>query len=100
MWYYLNYSMNCYDNRHYSVGCEESDSPLGPFKKYENNPILKYKEFEFSGPGHNNFFRRIEDNKLLTSFHIHTDYYNPSGDRRFCIGIVTFDENNKMKIEV
>ena len=98
--YYLNYSFNPYFDRHYSIGCQESMSPLGPFKKYDNNPILGYKENEFSGPGHNHFFRSLENNKLLTSFHIHTDYNHPSGDRRFCIGEVVFDDNLKMKIEV
>ena len=98
--YYLNYSMNCYDNKNYSVGCSESDSPLGPFTKYSNNPILKYKENEYSGPGHNNFFKDLKTNELLTSFHIHTDYNHPSGDRRFCIGKVKFDKDNKMMIEV
>ena len=97
--YYLNYSMNCFDNINYSIGCSESDSPFGPFIKYENNPILKYKENEFSGPGHNNFFKTT-DGILLTSFHIHTHYDKPSGDRRFCIGKVTFDQDLKMKIEV
>ena len=98
--YYLNYSLNPYFDRNYSIGCQESDSPLGPFKKYENNPILKYKEGEFSGPGHNHFFYSLDGKKLLTSFHIHTDYNHPSGDRRFCIGEVKFDKDLKMKIEV
>ena len=98
--YYLNYSLNPYYDRHYSIGCQEAISPLGPFKKYEDNPILAYKENEFSGPGHNHFFRSLDDNRLLTSFHIHTDYNRPSGDRRFCIGEVKFDMNMKMRIEV
>ena len=94
--YYLNFSVNCYDNRNYCVGCSESSNPLGPFKKYEK-PILVYKENDFSGPGHNNFFRSKEG-KLLTSFHIHTFYDNPSGNRRACIGEVCFDDLDRMKI--
>ena len=97
--YYLNYSTNAYYSKKYSVCCSESDKPLGPFKKYEDNPILKYKEGEFSGPGHNNFFRSL-DGKLMTSFHIHTDYNNPSDNRRFCIAEVLFDEKYKMRIKI
>ena len=97
--YYMNYSVNCYDNLHYSVACSEATSPLGPFIKYENNPILQYKENDFSGPGHNNFFVSKEG-ELLTSFHIHTFYDKPSGNRRACIAKVEFDENKKMKIVI
>ncbi len=95
--YYLNFSVNCYNNRNYCVGAAEADDPLGPFVKYKDNPILKYVENEFSGPGHNSVFT-AKDGKLMTAFHIHTDYDKPSGDRRACFGEVVFDENGKMKI--
>lgn len=94
--YYLNYSANCYATRDYSVGCSESDSPLGPFVKYDA-PILTYKQDVYSGPGHNCFFVG-KDGKLYTAFHVHTDYEKPSGNRRACIAEVCFDENGKMRI--
>lgn len=96
--YYLNFSVNCFDNRNYCVACSESLHPLGPFKKYRNNPILKYVENEFSGPGHNCFFRTF-DGQLMTAFHIHTRYDAPSGDRRACFAPVVF-ENDLMKIKI
>lgn len=95
--YYLNYSVNCFDSREYSVGCAESDSPLGGFVKYAHNPILKYREGDFSGPGHNSFFQD-ESGRLFTAFHIHTDYDKPSGNRRACIAEVAFDDNGTMSI--
>ena len=67
-----------------------SDKPMGKFIKYDKNPILRYKENEFSGPGHNCFFTD-KDGQLMTAFHIHTDYDKPSGDRRACIAPVRFD---------
>lgn len=97
--YYINYSADGYTSRYYCVCCAESDSPLGPFEKYANNPILHYNENDFSGPGHNAFFTGA-DGKLYTSFHIHTDYNNPTGDRRVCIARVDFDENGKMIIDL
>ncbi len=96
--YYLNYSVNCFDSREYSVGCSEGDSPLGPFEKYTDNPILQYRENDFSGPGHNCFFEN--DGKLYTAFHIHTFYNRPGGDRRACIAEVYFDENEKMRFRI
>lgn len=97
--YILNYSVNCYDSLYYSVGASESVSPKGPFIKYENNPILKYKEGEFSGPGHNSFFYD-KSGRLLTAFHIHTHYDKPSGNRRACIAKVAFDDKNKLIIDL
>ncbi len=86
--YYLNFSVNCYDCPAYSVGCAVADSPFGPFEKYPA-PVLKRMEGDFSGPGHNSFFR--DGGKLYTAFHIHTDPARPSGDRRICIAEAGFD---------
>lgn len=97
--YYLNFSVNCFDNRNYCVACSEASDPLGPFVKYKDNPILKYSEDDFSGPGHNCFFT-TKDGSLYTAFHIHTFYEKPSGDRRACFAPVDFDENGRMKIIV
>lgn len=88
--YYLNYSANCYLCPEYAVGCAVAASPLGPYIKYPS-PVLKGDGKDFSGPGHNAFFRD-ETGKLYTSFHIHTDPRRPSGDRRMCIAEAGFDE--------
>ena len=96
--YYLNFSVNCFDNRNYCVGCSESLSPLGHFEKYDNNPILRYRENEFSGPGHNCLFT-AKDGTLTTAFHVHTDYDKPSGNRRACFAKVRFDKDGRMVID-
>ncbi len=94
--YYLNYSGNCYASRHYSIGVSESEGPLGPFKKY-SKPVLKYKENEYSGPGHNMIFKG-KNGKLYTAFHVHTNYDAPSGDRKAYIAKVYF-EDGKLRIK-
>ncbi|WP_020671421.1 glycoside hydrolase family 43 protein [Amycolatopsis nigrescens] len=38
--YYLTYSANNYENEFYGVGYAVSDSPLGPWRKSEANPVL------------------------------------------------------------
>lgn len=38
--YCVTYSCNCFENELYGVGIAFSDSPLGHYKKYENNPII------------------------------------------------------------
>lgn len=94
--YYMTYSANCYDSKLYSVGVAVADSPLGPYKKSDKNPIMSYIEGEISGPGHNAFFRDGKGN-LVCAFHIHTDYDKPSGDRRYCLCPAEF-ENGELKL--
>ena len=67
--YYLMYSGNGYTSQDYAVGYATSDSPFGPWKKYENNPILhKYKGL--MGVGHGAPFVDKEG-KMRYVFHAH-----------------------------
>lgn len=95
--YYLSYSANYYAGKYYSVCYSTSTKPMEGFIKAAENPILSYIEGEMSGPGHNAYFKDKEGN-LMTSFHIHTDYDHPSGNRRICFAPVHF-ENDKLVID-
>lgn len=97
--YYLNYSVNCFDSREYSVCLATSESPMKNFVKRAENPILKYREGEFSGPGHNCLFTD-KNGELKTAFHIHTFYEKPSGNRRACIANAGFTTDGGMKFDV
>jgi GH43 family beta-xylosidase len=90
--YYMNYSANCYATNEYAICLSVADSPMGPFKKSVNNPVLSCRSDLF-GAGHNAFFEG-KDGGLYTSFHIQTDPEHPSGDRRTVIGRVSFSEKN------
>lgn len=90
--YYLSYSVNYFADRRYSVCYATSSSPLGPFRKASENPILECREKEFSGPGHNMYFHTFEG-KAMTAFHVHTDPDHPSGDRRTCFAPYHFDQS-------
>jgi beta-xylosidase len=68
--YYIMYSANHFGGEHYAVGYATSKSPLGPFKKAANNPILHKntdKGGTVSGTGHNSVI------------------YSPDGKEMFCI---------------
>jgi beta-xylosidase len=39
--YYIMYSANFFGGKNYAVGYAVSDSPLGPFRKADNNPVLQ-----------------------------------------------------------
>lgn len=49
--YYLMYSGSSADSSHYAIGYATAKSPLGPFEKYGENPIVSRTEQIF-GPGH------------------------------------------------
>lgn len=71
--YYLFYSANDFRNPDYAVGYATSYSPLGPWKKFEGNPIISRKNLGYNGTGHGDFF---VDKKGNLQYVFHTHYSN------------------------
>ena len=67
--YYLIYSANDFRNPDYAVGYATSNSPLGPWKKQNGNPIISRTVLGENGPGHGDFF--YKGNDLYYVFHTH-----------------------------
>lgn len=91
--YYITYSCNHTRCEDYAVGYATSRSPLGPFKRYENNPILK-KNDKFCGTGHHSFAYSLDGKQLICAYHCHSgrpDNYKP---RRFCLSPAEFKEQS------
>lgn len=78
--YYLIYSANDYQSPDYGVGYATSSSPLGPWKKYEKNPILQKPVRELVGTGHGAPFLD-KKGKYKYAFHAHysTEKIHPRG---------------------
>lgn len=55
--YYMIYSANDYQSSDYAVGYATSKSPLGPWVKYSNNPIISKESIKFNGTGHGDLFK-------------------------------------------
>src|SRR5678809_1022452 len=54
--YYIMYSANHFGGEYYAIGYGTAASPLGPFKKASNNPVLQKNTDKgglVSGTGHN-----------------------------------------------
>ncbi len=68
--YYLFYSANHFMNIDYSVGYATSDSPLGPWKKNQNSPIIHRSIVGENGAGHGDVFMG-KDNQLYYVYHVH-----------------------------
>lgn len=82
--YYLFYSGGFYGDRTYSMGYATASSPLGPFVKYDKNPIISTTEAA-SGPGNNSFFHTLDGKELLNAYHTHTAPAIAGGNRKLTI---------------
>ncbi len=70
--YYLTYSANGYTSQNYAIGLAISDSPLGDYAKYKNNPILKKDPYlDVYGPGHHSFTYSPDGKELFMVYHKH-----------------------------
>lgn len=68
--YYIMYSANHFGGEYYAIGYATATSPLGPFKKAANNPVLQKNTDKgglVSGTGHNSIT------------------YSPNGKEMFCV---------------
>lgn len=97
--YYLTYSANYFESPSYSIGYATSDSPLGPFVKAEENPILTSGiRKDVSGPGHHSFTVSPDGTQLWAFYHSHSNPLSPSGDRKVNIDRAGFTEDGKLFI--
>ncbi len=91
--YFITYSCNNYENEYYGVGIATSTSPLGPFKKQEDNPIIhEIPNCNLYSTGHGSWFKYNGE-----------DYYSFHGrdslhaNRALYIGKMHFD-NTKCEL--
>jgi GH43 family beta-xylosidase len=96
--YYLMYSANFYASKHYSVGYATSDRPLGPFHKYEHNPVLASNSDDISGPGHHCVIDSPDGSELFVVYHTHTDAALGGGNRQVCIDRMGFREDGSIYV--
>jgi len=89
--YYLTYSANHTANPDYGVGYATSKHPLGPWKKFEGNPILTSDGERINGPGHHSF-AYSPSGKLYMVYHTHFDMTR-MGPRKVAIDLCEFVKN-------
>ena len=69
--YYMMYSANFFGGADYAVGYATSESPLGPFKKSDHNPVLQKNITAggyVTGTGHN-MVLTLSDGQMLCVYH-------------------------------
>ncbi|MFZ5351092.1 MAG: glycoside hydrolase family 43 protein [Bacillota bacterium] len=98
--YYLMYSANFYASKMYSIGYATSDSPLGKYEKYENNPILESEITwkHVSGPGHNSIAASPDGSELFIVYHTHTNPKEGGGNRQIFIDRMGFRKDGSIYV--
>ena len=98
--YYLTYSANGYTSHNYAIGLAISDSPLGEYKKYEDNPILEMsKANNVFGPGHHAFTYSPDGTELFIVYHRHASETSVHS-RVTCIDRAYFAYDEKLGYDV
>lgn len=69
-----------------------SDSPLGPFVKYEENPIL-HDPLDLHGTGHHSFMPTRDENRFVCVFHCHNANPEKFNPRQVCLCMSEFEES-------
>lgn len=95
--YYMIYSANDFRNIDYAVGYAVSDNPLGPWEKYEGNPILSRKHIGENGTGHGDI---VKDKQGDLWYVLHTHNSNSEvAPRKTAIVKVRFTQEDKLAID-
>lgn len=74
--YYMMYSANFFGGENYAVGYATADTPLGPFVKADNNPVLEKNIAQggiVTGVGHNSVTWSRDGKQLYCVYHGRTD---------------------------
>ena len=98
--YYLMYSANFFGGKHYAVGYATSKSPLGPFTKADNNPVLEKntdKGGNVSGTGHNSITWSKDGKQMYCVYHGRTT--ETGHERVVFIDKMKIDENGLLLVE-
>lgn len=98
--YYIMYSANYFGGENYAVGYATGPSPLGPFTKADNNPILQKNSAQggkVTGTGHNSLVFLTNPDRIYCVYHGRT---KESGDQRVVfIDRVKILDNGNLEVE-
>jgi beta-xylosidase len=78
--YLMTYSGMGYLSPDYAVGIATAKSPLGPWKKSSDDPILR-RIPGVSGPGHHSFAMSPDSKEMFIVYHVH-EFLDRPGNRR------------------
>ncbi|MCK4966664.1 family 43 glycosylhydrolase, partial [bacterium] len=96
--YYMTYSANHYRHPFYGIGYATANSPMGPWEKSRDNPLVAQNpEIDVAGPGHNSITTSPDGEELFMVYHTHADAKKMRG-RVLNIDRLIFDKMGKLKL--
>lgn len=90
--YYLTYSGSHFQSPEYAIGYATSDSPLGPWTKYVQNPIMKSTAY-VHGAAHHDFVDSVDGSETFVVYHRHFSL-TQTEPRRMAVDRVQFVEQS------
>ncbi|WAJ71776.1 family 43 glycosylhydrolase [Catenovulum adriaticum] len=69
-YYYMTYSGSHFESPHYSIGYAVAEHPLGPWKKYSGNPIMKSTTYAH-GTAHHSLAKSPDGKEWFVVYHQH-----------------------------
>ena len=96
--YYMTYSANHYRHPFYGIGYATARSPMGPWEKSSDNPLVAQNtDIGVAGPGHNSITTSPDGKELFIVYHTHADVKEMRG-RVLNIDRLIFDDTGKLKL--
>lgn len=94
--YYLTYSAGGTENRTYAMGAYVSDSPLGPFRPQQRNPILRSVDGLITGTAHGSIIAGPND-ELWAFYSIRSSVVH-AFERRLGMDRASIDANGELMV--
>ncbi len=97
--YYMTYSFYHYAKPEYGIGYATAPTPLGPWSKPADNPlVIQHPEIGVSGPGHNCITRSPDSTEYFMVYHAHANPDKPSGNRTVNIDRLQITDNGHLRL--
>jgi hypothetical protein len=103
--YYMTYSANMHNLPVYGIGVATAQHPLGPWTKFEGNPIVATDpSTNLVAPGHSSIARAPDGTELFMVYHRHEEAVSPDGSpvvspRLVCIDRFFFDADGNLLLK-
>ncbi len=96
--YILMYSAHAVFEPEYALGYATAKSPLGPWTKATNNPVLSHTP-DVSGPGHNCVIASPDGKELFCVYHVHKNKV-PGGARMLAMDRMTIADESDGSVKL
>ena len=92
------YSANSFRSTRYGVGYAKSPTPIGPWVKSKNNPIIDFSKINQNGHGHGNIFYDHQEKSYKYVLHTHFSKNRLRPRKTGILNLVNLIKSNEIAI--